>query len=339
MTAHDDLSVATSNAITEYTALKAVATSLQTEVDTLTDALADATAALEQTRTELEQVTAEFEAYKASHPDTPPDPDESDPPVPPVAKKRIGMSATASEWDLRVSQVGEGVTARRLFVQSPSSNGRDKEAELRDCKAKGLLPVISYKVYGMSTTARNTWANACASFLASLDMEVLVVFNHEPNGDMDPEEYIDLQEALLPTFTRGRLKVGPLLNGWLLDRRRADFESWFTDDLLSRWAFMGMDSYQSGTEASPGDTIPGDRMAALLDVLADRGHPDKPIVIGEYNGWEADAIEESGETWLSTPSLYAALMFNSSTGGKGKVLSGDRLTAFQKTLRDPRTAK
>lgn len=276
-------------------------------------------------------IQAEFDAYKAAHPDTPDDPDPE-----PVTGKLIGMSSPENLWPTRLAQVGpEGVTARRIFVQS-LSNGQEKADVITAAHAAGMLPVVSYKAYGSWTPA---WAEKAAAFLDSFGKTTAVVFNHEPHGDMSPAQFVDLQRKLTPIFQRGRLKVGPLLNGWLLDRRRADFESYMTDDLLEAWDFMGIDSYQSGTEDSPGPIFSGHRIAPLLEVLDDRGHPDMPLVVGEYNGWTTEAVRFSGEVFLSTPSLWAALVFNSETGGKGKVLEGDRLEAFQGTKSDDRAAR
>jgi hypothetical protein len=102
---------------------------------------------------------------------------------------------------------------------------------------------------------------------------------------------------------------------------------------------MGIDSYQSGTEDNPGPIYSGHRIPPLLDLLDDRGHPDMPIVVGEYNGWTTEALRYSGEVFLSTPTLWSALVFNSETGGKGKILEGERLEAFKATKSDPRAAK
>jgi hypothetical protein len=40
---------------------------------------------------------------------------------------------------------------------------------------------------------------------------------------------------------------------------------------------------------------------------------------------------------MSTPNVWFGCMWNSN-GGKGNVLTGERLTAFQRTLAEPRSA-
>jgi hypothetical protein len=65
------------------------------------------------------------------------------------------------------------------------------------------------------------------------------------------------------------------------------------------------------------------------------GHPDKPIGLGEYNGFTAEAVAEAGEVILSTPDLWFAAVWNS-TAGNHVPLEGDRITAFQRTKADAR---
>ena len=47
------------------------------------------------------------------------------------------------------------------------------------------------------------------------------------------------------------IAVGPILNGWLLDHRVADFASYTTPSLLKPWDFVAVDSYQNGTARTP----------------------------------------------------------------------------------------
>lgn len=62
------------------------------------------------------------------------------------------------------------------------------------------------------------------------------------------------------------------------------------------------------------------------------------IGVGEYNGYSAATIRAAGEGFLSTPQVWFACMWNSTTG-KGHTLTGDRLAAFKATLADPRVRK
>ena len=62
---------------------------------------------------------------------------------------------------------------------------------------------------------------------------------------------------------------------------------------------------------------------------------DLPLGVGEYNGYSAKTIADAGEALMSTPNVWFGCMWNA-TGDKGWELTGDRLTAFQDTLADPR---
>ena len=61
-----------------------------------------------------------------------------------------------------------------------------------------------------------------------------------------------------------------------------------------------------------------------------------PLGIGEYNGYSAATIAAAGQAILDTPHVWFGCMWNS-TEGKGYVLEGERLTAFQQTLAVART--
>jgi hypothetical protein len=165
-----------------------------------------------------------------------------------------------------------------------------------------------------------------------------VTFWHEPHGDLTAAQYVAASQQLLPIFRRGELRVGPILNGWLLDRQEDVFESYCPEELFGLWDWFGIDTYESGTMDSPGGSKPAGRVAALRSFLTARGH-DLPIGVGEYNGFSAETISAAGEALMSTPNVWFGCLWNSTGGGgKGIPLSGERLTAFQATLADARSA-
>jgi hypothetical protein len=88
---------------------------------------------------------------------------------------------------------------------------------------------------------------------------------------------------------------------------------------------------------APGSRKPASRVPLLAKHLKSRGF-DHPIGVGEYNGYSAKSIADTGEALLSTPGVWFGCLWNS-TGGKGWEVTGDRLDAFKKTLADPRSAK
>jgi hypothetical protein len=202
------------------------------------------------------------------------------------------------------------------------------------------MPVISYKVGGDAAGAAsgryNAAAEAAAARLESYGLPTTVTYWHEPHGDMSAEEFVAGNQQLLPLFKRGELKVGPLLNGWLLDRQISTFGSYCPDELFGIWDWFGIDTYEAGTIEAPGDAKPGDRIPALAAYVASRGFTHR-LAIGEYNGYSAETIAAAGDAILSEPQVWFACMWNS-TKGKGHTLEGERLEAFKQTLADPRAA-
>ncbi len=249
----------------------------------------------------------------------------------------IGMSAKASVWNSKVSQVGAGLGARRIFADL--ADGPTSQIKLvEQAHAAGLLPVISYKVGGDVAGAINgrfdEVARQAAAKLASYGLPTAVTVWHEPYGDMTGQQYTALSKRLLPIFKRDELRVGPILNGWLLDNRMAEFASFCPDELFDLWQYFAIDTYQSGSLSSPGPIQPAQRIAAAAAYVKSRGY-DLPLGVGEYNGYTAQAITAAGEMLLSTPNVWFGCLWNA-TGGVGVELSGDRLQAFRATLADPR---
>ncbi|WP_182523408.1 hypothetical protein [Nocardioides dongkuii] len=253
----------------------------------------------------------------------------------------IGMSAPARLWDRRVQQVGPGISARRIFADLAS--GPDSQLRLvEQAHADGMLPVISYKVggdvAGAAAGSFNAVAEEAAARLASYEKPTAVSFWHEPYGDLSGAEYVAASTQLLPILRRGKLRVGPILNGWLLDGKVSEFAAYCPDELFGLWDWFGIDTYESGTQESPGSRKPADRIPALAAYLGSRGYGDLPIGVGEYNGHSAASIADVGDALFSTPNVWFGCVWNSAGGG-GWALRGDRLDAFRATLADPRRAR
>lgn len=252
----------------------------------------------------------------------------------------IGMSAMPDQWDKKVAEVGAGLGARRIFADL--GDGPTSQIKLvEEAHAAGLLPVISYKVggdvAGAMNGALNGVAEQAAAKLASYGLPTAVTIWHEPYKDMSGAEYAAMSKQLLPIFKRGELRVGPILNGWLLDNKLAEFESFCPDELFAIWQYVGIDTYESGTMAAPGPVKPAQRIPALSAYVKSRGY-DLPLGVGEYNGYSAETIAAAGEALLSTPNVWFGCLWNV-TGGVGVELSGDRLEAFRGTLADPRVGR
>jgi hypothetical protein len=250
------------------------------------------------------------------------------------------MSAPARIWAQRVEEVGPGLAARRIFADLAAGAGSQMTL-VKEAHAAGLMPVISYKVGGDAAGAANGRYNyiaeQAAEKLAAFGLPTAVTIWHEPNPDVTPEQYLAISRQLVPIFKRGELRVGPLLNGWLLDRQQAVFASYCPDELLEMWDWVGIDTYEGGTAESPGQRKPADRIPVLSQFVTSRGY-DLPLGVGEYNGFSAETIAAAGEALLTTPNVWFGCLWNS-TGDKGFELSGDRLAAFQQTLSDSRSAE
>jgi len=245
----------------------------------------------------------------------------------------IGMSAPAQLWNQRVAEVGAGLTARRIFADL--ADGATSQLRLvEEAHAAGMLPVISYKARGdvarAMSGAYNAVAEQAAARLASYNLPTAVTFWHEPYGDMTGAQYAAASRQLLPIFKRGELRVGPLLNGWLLDNQRAAFASYCPDDLFGLWDWVGIDTYEAGTMYAPGPRKPADRIPALAAYVKSRGF-DLPLGVGEYNGYSASSIAAAGEALLSTPNVWFGCMWNAN-GDRAVKLTGDRLAAFRQTV-------
>lgn len=270
-------------------------------------------------------------------PDTPTDP--ADPTGSgPFSTKRIGMSAPAYLWDQRIDEVGAtGVTARRIFADL-TPTGTDQLTLVREAIADGMLPVISYKVPDpavMAAGGYDEWLANLRTQLTGLDADVTATFWHEPYGDMEPATFRAASLRFVEGVDAPTVFVGPILNGWLLDRQAPTFASFTDAELLDQWEFVAVDSYQSGTPSNPGPAMPARAIPLLERWLTSVGHPDKPIGLGEYNGFTADAVAGAGEVILSTPDVWFAAVWNS-TAGNHVPLEGDRITAFQRTKADTR---
>jgi hypothetical protein len=257
-----------------------------------------------------------------------------------VGAALIGMSALPDSWPEKVAAVGIGLSARRIFADL-AAGATSQLSTVQEAHAAGMLPVISYKVGGDVAGALagkyDAVAEQAAARLAAFGKPTAVTIWHEPYTDMTGAEFAALHARLMPIFKQGQLKVGPILNGFLLDGQVPTFAEFCPDELFHVWDYFAIDTYEGGTMAAPGARKPGPRIPALSAYLRGRGH-DIPIGVGEYNGFSPASITEAGEALLTTPNVWFGCMWNEN--GKTAVeLSGDRLTAFRATVSDPRAGR
>ena len=265
--------------------------------------------------------------------------------------KVIGMSAPKAEWSNRVAEVGtSGLKARRIFADL-GSGAQHQSTLIEQAVSAGMLPVVSYKVGGdIAGAANGTFdavATQAANYLASFAVPMSVTIWHEPMGDMSGAQFVAMQNRLVPKFKGvGQLKVGPILNGFLLTQPNQqpgqgvdEFTTFTSPTLMNLWDWFGIDTYQPGTITSPNnDVMPVDRLYKLMDWLADQGHPAKPVGVGEFNGFSAAAIQGMCEGLLSIPNVWFGCVWNVDEARAG-ILTGDRLTAYKVAKADARALK
>jgi hypothetical protein len=251
----------------------------------------------------------------------------------PGGKAMLGMSSPAQFWDTRVSEVGSGLQARRIFL-----NGFDASLTLvqKACSA-GMYPIVSYKtgsyswaqVAGGSADAALRAANAK---LAALSCDVFVAVHHEPEQDGTAAGWAAMQVHALPILGVGAdVQVGVIGNGWWWSATNqgytdAEIAAWITPAVIKVSDVIAGDTYQSTTtseEAGPKIT----RMGAW----ARRVGGVKALGVGEFNGPTAIGITNATKALAADPLFAWGCMWNS-TGGIATVLTGARLTAFQTAL-------
>ena len=168
--------------------------------------------------------------------------------------KIVGMSAPADLWSQRINEVGAcGVEARRVFA-SLQSNGKAQSTMIKQAVTAGTMPVVSYKVPNVATLISggyDTWLTNTRNYLDSLNVQVTATFWHEPHGNMEPAEFRAGSQKFMTMMKAPDIAVGPILNGWLLDRQAATFATYTSKSLLGQWDFVAVDSYQNGTRPPP----------------------------------------------------------------------------------------
>lgn len=291
-----------------------------------------------ETVTETATATATVTQTVTSSPTPTVTPTPTDPPV--TATRQVCMSSPASQWQTRLNEVGRpGITGRRIFAQTLPDSGARSLAQ--DAVAAGMTPVISYKIPGFSLATLNSGGYDAAfrsegTFLASLGVPVYATIWHEPSPDVSGANFQAIHRRLAPLLKSTNVKVGPILNTWVLDNPNnyAQFDGYLADDLIANgtWNYIGFDSYQSGdrpSEGTPGNNDLSTRYNTIVSHVAAHGGSNLPFVIGEYNAYELDNLQAIQNTILSNDRIAMACVFNSDVGSKGLVLAGPMLTSFK----------
>ena len=161
---------------------------------------------------------------------------------PPSSARQIGMSANASEWDQRLAEVTRpGITARRIFNQTLPSDGRDGASLIEAAGAAGMTPVVSYKLPSFSRAALDSGTydagiTAASNYLNGLGVPVYATIWHEPSPDVSGVDFQAIHRRLAPLLKNPNVKVGPILNTWVLDNSSnyPKFDGYVADDLIAQ---------------------------------------------------------------------------------------------------------
>ena len=251
------------------------------------------------------------------------------------------MSAPSDLWSQRITEVGAcGVEARRVFA-SLQSDGKAQSTIIEQAVTAGMMPVISYKVANVDTLISggyDAWLTATRKYLDSLNVQVTATFWHEPHGDMDPADFRAGSQKFLTLMKAPDIAVGPILNGWLLDRQGLHLRQLHQPQPAQPVGLRRRRLLPERHRRDPGTLMPARAVPLLENWMDAQGYPNKPLGLGEYNGHTAAAIKAAGEAILSTPEVWFGLAWNSDTDTYSP-LAGDRITAYKKTKADPRAKK
>jgi hypothetical protein len=248
------------------------------------------------------------------------------------------MSAPNNLWAARVSEVGSGLQARRLFFTGFGANlGLAQQA----CDA-GTYPVMSFKTGGPSwaqVAAGDTDADlrSLATRLDALSCDVFVAIHHEPEGDGSAADWSAMAVHALPILggpVGGKVKVGVIGNGWWWSREArgysdAEIAAWITPGVLQVSDVIAGDTYQSNPTGEDVAT-----KITRMGAWARRVGGVRALGLGEFNTPTATGVTDATTALGSDPLFAWGCLWNADGAGAANatVLTGDRLAAFQTAL-------
>jgi hypothetical protein len=244
------------------------------------------------------------------------------------------MSAPAGLWSQRVSEVGPGLQARRLFFKSFSAPLTLAQEACSD----GMYPVLSFKTGGYSWAEvaagdADVALRALAARLASLSCAVFVTIHHEPAGDGTAADWAAMEVHALPVLggpIGGKIQVGVIGNGWWWSPTQgytdAEIATYITPGVIAVSDVIGSDTYQmAATAEEPATEI------TRMGTWARRVGGVRALGVGEFNAATSAAITDT-TTALAADPLFAWGCLWNADGKTVTVLSGARLTAFRAAL-------
>jgi hypothetical protein len=255
----------------------------------------------------------------------------------PAPKALLGMSAPSASWAQRVSEVGQGLEARRIFVSSLTGS---LSLATQACNA-GMRPILSFKT-GSYTWAQVAAGNADSDLVAlhnklvALPCPVFVAVHHEPAADGTAADWAKMQVRALPilggTIADKKVTVGVIGNGWWFNTKGgytdAQIATYVTPGVRAVSDVIAADTYMGSTTTGEG---PGPKMVNMSK-WATRMGDVRALGIGEFNANTPATISAATNVLATDPKFAWGCVFNSDVGALGKVLTGTRLTAFKTAL-------
>jgi hypothetical protein len=254
----------------------------------------------------------------------------------------LGMSSPSNLWNQRVSEVGPGLQARRIFATGFTLPSLATTA----CNA-GMVPVLSFKTgsYSWADVANgkaDSALRALATKLNALSCNSFVAIHHEPNGDGTPADFTAMQAHALPLIggtAGGKVSVGVIGNGWWFNTNKQGL----TDSALDTWVgpkvravsdFIAADTYQMKAGAEePGSKMK--RMSAWAARVNAKtpATPVRGLGVGEFNSTTTDGsgIKGALDVLRADPLFKFGCVWNTNLGTV-TVLTGARLQAFKTGL-------
>ena len=260
-------------------------------------------------------------------------------------KALLGMSAPAGTWSQRVSEVGPGLQARRIFVGSFTGS---LSLATTACNAN-MRPVLSFKEgsYSWADIAAgraDTQLQALHTKLVALPCAVYATIHHEPSSGASNHlagengsaaQYASAMAHAFPilggTIIDPEVQVGPIGNGWWFNTKGglsdAELKVWVSPSVLAASDFVASDTYQGKATA---ETVASKikRMGAWARRV---GTSVRGLGLGEFNMQTAQGVTDALAALGSDPLFVFGCLWNANGTGSAnaRVLTGDKLKAFQ----------
>jgi hypothetical protein len=253
----------------------------------------------------------------------------------------VGMTCPVNQWTQRKAEVGPGMKSRRVY-----DGGWDVLSKVGLAVSERLYPVASVKPgdWGDVLAGRvDRQIDTLAEGLAAYDVDMALTAHHEP-GAGEAGTLAEWAKMLVYIKRRVRaiapkVKVGPNDNGYKFDDPSkqgytdAQFDAYYTDEVLAEYDFLAADCYHGGTMAKP--LRDASYKIRGLTRFADRRGWTGPLGLGEYNGITAAGMRAAHDAIEEDPRFMWVCCFNSNVNNRDGVewvLTGDRLAEFKRFI-------